>query len=323
MADPLDLALILASIASPVVVYDRDMCFAYANTAFCRSVHKPWEDLEGRRAGDVFPDAPERMELLRSRFNKVFETGESQSGTHAHHIPGPDGRMQERFWRSSEQPLFGADGTVTHVIQSGEDVTEEMKLRRAKDAVSAELEHRLRNTLTMVGSLAMLTGEHTPSVEAFVETFTDRLEAMSRNLSMISDNHWQGLAMREILEAELSQFVRVDDPRLRLEGPALALSVRTTKWTALMLHELTKNAVRHGCFSEPQGKLAVTWSVEGGALVLEWQETGRQGVAEPERAGFGTQLLGMMPNVTAQREFRDEGLYLKLTATTAVFTEEK
>jgi len=322
MADTLDLGVILANIASPVVVYDREMRFAYANDAFCQSVHRPWKDLEGRKVAELFPDVQERMEVVRNRFRKVFETGESQSGTHAHHSPGPDGRMQERFWRSFERPLLGPDGTVTHVIQSGEDVTEEMKLRRAKDAVSAELEHRLRNTMTMVGALAMLTGEHTPSVDAFVETFTDRLEAMSRNLTMISDNNWRGLGLREILEAELSQFVRIDDPRLSLEGPALALSVRTTKWTALMLHELTKNAVLHGCFSVPEGCLAVTWRVEPGALVMEWRETGRRGVAEPERTGFGTQLLGMMPHVKAEREFRDEGLYVKLTATTAVFTEQ-
>lgn len=323
MTEPLDLAAILGNIASPVVVYDREFRFIYANTAFCRSVHMCWEELAGRLVGEVFPDAPERMDVIRSRFNRVFETGISESGTHAYHIPGPDGRKEERFWRSYEQPLLGRDGSVTHVIQSGEDVTEEVKLRRQKDAIAAELEHRLRNTLAMVGSLAMLTGAHTPSVEAFVEAFTDRLEAMSRNLGMISNNHWAGLGLREILESELSQFVRLDDPRIRLDGPRLTLSVRTTKWAALVLHELTKNAVRHGCFSEPEGALSVSWQIEAGVLVLEWRETGRQGVTEPERTGFGTQLLGMMPNVKAEREFRDEGLYVKLTAPTAVFSQEK
>jgi len=318
-AEPADPAAILDSVAAPIVVYDREYRFAYANEAFCRSVHKTWAELAGRRVADVFPDAPERMDEVGARFDRVLTGETTRSAAQPYHIPGPDGRLQERYWRSVETPVFGPDGTVTHLVQAGEDITEEVRLRRQKDVIAAELEHRLRNTLAMVGSLAMLTGQHTPSVDAFVESFTDRLEAMGRNLAMISDHHWQGLPFRTIVEAELSQVVSLDDPRIHISGPELRLAVRATKWMALLVHELVTNAVRHGCFSVPGGSLSVTWQVDGDMFSSEWAETGRKLSGAPGRHGFGSQLLGLMPNVRIEREFHDGGMRLRTHASSRFF----
>ncbi len=319
-AEPADPAAVLGSVAAPIVVYDREFRFAFANEAFCRSVHKTWAELAGRRVADVFPDAPERMGEVRARFDRVMAGETMRSAAQPYHIPGPDGRMQERYWRSVETPVFGPDGGVTHLVQAGEDITEEVRLRRQKDVIAAELEHRLRNTLAMVGSLAMLTGRHTPSVDAFVDSFTDRLEAMGRNLAMISDHHWQGLAFRTIVEAELSQVVSLDDPRIHISGPDIQLTVRSTKWLALLVHEMVTNAVRHGCFSVPGGTLSVSWQVDGDMFSSDWIETGRRQAGEPERQGFGTQLLGLMPNVQITREFHDGGMRVHTQASSRFFS---
>jgi PAS domain S-box-containing protein len=319
-AEPVEPRDVLDSVAAPIVVYDREFRFAYANEAFCRSVHKSWAELAGRRVADLFPDAPERMGGVRARFDRVMAGEPMRSAVQPYHIPGPDGRLQERYWRSVETPIFGADGTVTHLVQSTEDVTEEVSLRRQKDVIASELEHRLRNTLAMVGSLAMLTGQHTPSVEAFVESFTDRLEAMGRNLAMISDHHWQGLSFRSIVEAELAQVVSLDDPRLTIGGTDLMLSVRATKWTALLLHEMVTNAVRHGCFSVPGGTLSVTWAVDGDVFTSDWVETGRRGTGAPQRQGFGSQLFNLIPNLSIERVFDENGLRQRTTVPRRFFT---
>lgn len=319
-ADFADPAAILESVAAPIVVYDREYRFAFANAAFCRSVHKRWEELAGRRVADVFPDAPERMDEVRGRFDRVMAGETTRSAAQPYHIPGPDGRLEERFWRSVETPVFGPDGAVTHLVQAGEDITEEVRLRAQKDVVASELEHRLRNTLAMVGSLAMLTGRYTPSVEAFVESFTDRLEAMSRNLAMISVQNWQGLSFRTIVEAELAQAVSLDDPRMQVSGPELVLSVRATKWTALLVHEMVTNAVRHGCFSVPGGSLSVSWRVDGDVFTSDWVETGRRETGEPQRKGFGSQLINLMPNVKVERVFEDTGLRQRTTVPRRFFT---
>jgi PAS domain S-box-containing protein len=319
-AEPADPAAVLDSVAAPIVVYDREYRFAFANEAFCRSVYKSWEELAGRRVADVFPDAPERMDEVRARFDRVWAGETTRSAAQPYHIPGPDGRMEARYWRSVETPVRGPDGTVTHLVQAGEDITEEIRLRRQKDVIAEELQHRLSNTLAMVGSLAMLTGQHTPSVDAFVESFTDRLEAMGRNLAMISDHHWQGLPFRTIIEAELSQVVSLDDPRIRISGPDMLLSVRATKWMALLVHEMVTNAVRHGCFSIPGGMLSVTWQVDGDEFSSDWTETGRRESGEPGRKGFGSQLLGLMPNVRITREFHEGGMHVRTVAPSRFFS---
>jgi PAS domain S-box-containing protein len=316
MTDPLDTAAILDSVGVPVVVYDRELRFVYANAPFCASVHKAWQELEGRRVIDVFPDDPERMGVVRARFQKVFAGEATQSAEQLYHIPGPEGRPIARYWRTTEKPVFGPAGQVTHVVQTGEDITEEISLRHQKAAVASELEHRVRNTLAMVGSLAMITGQHTQNVEAFVESFTSRLEAMSRNLSMISDNHWEGLTFREILDAELTRVVAPGDPRVSIEGPGILLSLRATKWTALLMHEMVTNAVRHGCFSVAGGHLKVRWWTDGDAFGAEWIETGRQGTGEPTHKGFGSQMLSLVPGVQAQRIFREDGMSLKVSVRT-------
>lgn len=316
MADPLDPSAILACIGAPVVAYDRELRFVYANAPFCASVHKTWEELAGRRVIDVFPDDEARMSEVRARFQRVFAGEETRSAAQLYHIPGPDGRPAARYWRSTEKPVFGPDGQVTHVVQTGEDITEEIRLRRQKDAVASELEHRVRNTLAMVGSLAMISGQHSQGVEAFIDSFTSRLEAMSRNLSMISDNHWEGLSFRAILDAELAQVVAPEDPRVSVEGPDIVLSVRATKWTAMLMHEMVTNAVRHGCFSVPGGQLQVRWWIEGNTFRAEWVEKGRKGQGEPEHKGFGTQMLSLVPAISAERVFSDQGMSLRIAVTT-------
>jgi PAS domain S-box-containing protein len=316
MTNPLDSAAILASVGAPVVVYDREFRFVYANAPFCASVRKSWHELEGRRVIDVFPDDPERMDAVGLRLQKVFAGEEARSPEQLYHIPGPDGRPLARYWRTTEKPVFGPQGQVTHIVQTGEDITEEISLRRQKEAVASELEHRVRNTLAMVGSLAMITGQHTQSVEAFVDSFTSRLEAMSRNLSMISNNHWEGLAFRDILDAELARVVPPGDPRVSIEGPDVVLSVLATKWAALLIHEMVTNAVRHGCFSVPGGQLQVRWGIEGDAFGAEWIETGRKGRGEPEHKGFGTQMLSLVPAISAERVFHDQGMSLRISVTT-------
>lgn len=316
MSVPLDPADILASIGAPVVVYDREFRFAYANAAFCTSVHKTWEELDGQRVADIFPDDPERMGAVRARFQRALAGETTQSAEQLYHIPGPDGQRLATYWRTTEKPVFGADGQVTHIVQTGEDITDQVRLRRQKDAVASELEHRVRNTLAMVGSLAMISGQHTQSVEAFVDSFTDRLEAMSRNLSMISDNHWEGLSFRAILDAELAQAVAPGDPRVSIEGPDVVLSVRATKWTAMLMHEMVTNAVRHGCFSVPGGQLNVRWWAEGNTFGAEWAETGRKGTGEPEHKGFGTQMLTLVPAISAERIFHDHGMMLRISVAT-------
>lgn len=317
----LDALAILNSVATPIQVIDRDFCFVFVNTAYLKVFGKTWEALAGRQVFDVYPEEPGRIVEVRERFERVL-TGEfTRAEIQAYRVEDRDGRMIERFWKTDEAPLVNADGEVEYIVQTIVDVTVQVQVRRQTEVINFELEHRIRNTLAMVGSLAILTGERAQSIDAFVETFTDRLEAISRNLLMISDNHWQGLTYRQIVEAELAQVIALDSPRLTMKGPEVVMSVRSTKWTALLAHEMVKNALRYGCFAVPDGKLTLYWAIEDEKLITEWIEEGCPPGPDVSRVGFGSQMLELMPNTKVYREFRPEGLYLR-TESPALFLQK-
>ena len=306
--------VILESVMTPLLVIDREYRFVFVNPAYLRAFNKTWEEIEGRNVFDVFPDDPERRVEVSARFARALQGEHTRANVQAYRIADADGIVSEHYWQADEAPLFDADGQVSFIVQNIRDVSTEVKLRRQKDIINKELEHRLRNTLALVGSLAIVTGRNATDIDEFVEAFTDKLDAMSRNLMMISDNHWQGLSYRTIVESELAQVLPLDSPRLRLSGPDVVFSVRSTKWTALLAHELVKNALRYGCFSVPDGKLTLSWGVEDGLFVTEWIEEGCQAGANLDRRGFGTQMFELMPNMTTFRELRPEGLYLRTEA---------
>lgn len=313
-----DALAILNSVSTPIQVLDRNFCFVFANPAYLSFFGKTWEEIAGRNAFDVYPEDPERIAEVRARYERVLSGEVTGSHIQAYRVALPGRALVEKFWKVDQAALLEADGEVRYIVETVQDVTVEVQLRRQKDVINSELEHRLRNTLTMVGSLAMLTGQSAESPQAFVETFTDRLDAMSRNLLMISDNHWQGLPYRQIIEAELAQVVALDSPRLVMRGPDVLFTVRSTKWTALLVHEMVKNALRYGCFSVPDGKLTLLWTVEDGKFVTEWIEEGCSPGADISHSGFGSQMLDLMPNTKMSREMRPEGLYLR-TESPAVF----
>lgn len=311
---------ILKSVTTPVQVIDRKYRFVFVNPAFLKTFNITWEELAGRYVFDVYPETPERIAEVSATFERVLNGECTSTREQTFALISPGGLPIEKIWTVDGAPLFDTDGQVQFIVSTIQDVTTEAKLRRQKDVISLELEHRLRNTLTMVGALAILTVEGAESSQAFVETFTDRLEAMSRNLLMISDNQWQGLTYRQILEAELSQVVALDSPKLVMSGPHVLFSVRSTKWTALLAHELVKNAFRYGCFSVPDGKLTLLWAIEDGMFITEWIEEGCQPGANLSRSGFGTKMLELMPNTKIHREMRPEGFYLR-TVSPAIFLQ--
>lgn len=317
---PLNALEVLKSVTVPVQVIDREYRFVFANPAFLEVFGKSWDELSGKYVFDVFPESPQRVAEVTATFERVLNGELTSTTEQSFSLPLPDGRLVEKIWNVDGAPLFDASGRVQFVVSTIHDVTPEVLTRRQKDVISLELEHRLRNTLTMVGALAILTGENAESAQAFVESFTDRLEAMSRSLVMISDNQWQGLAYRKIVEAELSLVLPLDSPRLVMRGPDVLFSVRSTKWTALLAHELVKNAVRYGCFSVPDGRLTLYWALEDGMFVTEWIEEGCQPGARLSNRGFGSKMLDLMPNTKMYREMRPEGLYLR-TVSPATFLQ--
>ncbi|MFC7553740.1 sensor histidine kinase [Pseudoroseomonas wenyumeiae] len=191
--------------------------------------------------------------------------------------------------------------------------------------MTLELNHRVKNTLSVVQAMAMQTARGSASLSNFGPSFQARLIALARAHDLLTQTEWRGVALRDVIDAAV---VRDDGIRLDLSGctesealdPTQALSL------AMALHELATNATKYGALSVAGGYVSITCHAEadGSAQRVEWREHGGPPVeGPPSRKGFGMRLLerglstrsGMTTNLDFAREGLRCSLLLQRTAT--------
>ncbi len=158
-----------------------------------------------------------------------------------------------------------------------------------------ELDHRVKNTLASVQSIARQTLRTAPSPADFAESFESRLMGLSQAHELLTRQAWGRTDLRDVVEAALQPFGGLADPRFIARGPAIALTPETAVALHMTLHELMVNAAKHGALTTASGQVTVVWRLEDvngrPGLVLEWVERGGPPVFAPKRQGFGTRLL--------------------------------
>jgi two-component sensor histidine kinase len=173
-----------------------------------------------------------------------------------------------------------------------------------------ELNHRVKNTLATVQSLAAQTFRGVADPEPR-RKFDARLAALGRTHDLLSEEKWAGADMREVVEGVLAPF-QSSTGRISASGPALRLSTRTVVVLAMVIHELATNAAKYGALSQAGGTVTITWSeVDNPAerrMRLLWQERGGPQVGKPQRAGFGSTLIeqGMKGQLDGNARLRFE-----------------
>jgi len=184
-----------------------------------------------------------------------------------------------------------------------------------------ELDHRVKNTLASVQSIASQTLRTAPSPAAFAESFEARLMALSRAHELLTRQAWGQADLRDILAAAVEPFGGLEGPRFTARGPAMDISPETAVAMHMTLHELVVNAAKYGALSTPNGHVVVDWAIEDApgarSLVLRWIERGGPRVAgQPTREGFGSRLirrgLARDLNGSAVLAFEPEGLCFTL-----------
>lgn len=167
-------------------------------------------------------------------------------------------------------------------------------LERRKFLLS-ELDHRCKNTLASVQSIADQTLRAANSPDAFVEAFNGRLGALARAHELLTREGWGRADLRQVLEAALAAFGGVDGERVQVSGPPVDLSPETSVAMHMAVHELVVNAARHGALGHPEGRVEVSWRVDMAApdrrLEFVWRERGGPAPSRQAPAGFGTRLL--------------------------------
>ena len=158
-----------------------------------------------------------------------------------------------------------------------------------------ELNHRVKNTLANVQAIAQRTVRSTNDPADFVAHFSGRIQSLARVHSLLTDSTWEGADLRELIWDQLLQG-SVDEARLTAWGPAVHLEPQMATHLALMLHELGTNSSKYGALSAVKGWVAISWTVTGDTLNLQWFERGGPRVLQcPPNAGLARRLSNRAP----------------------------
>jgi len=195
--------------------------------------------------------------------------------------------------QADNDAAFDLRVSLLHVVlRRIEEAARARRLAAERDhLLMAELDHRVKNTLANIQALVAQTSDSAESLTGFVEGLDGRIHSMAKAHSLLSDSRWEGVFLDQLLREELDPYQRRKD-RMRLDGPKTFLTPRSALSLSLAFHELATNAARYGSFSQPGGRVAVSWSIsDDGNLDLIWQETDGPLVALPTKFGFGTTLI--------------------------------
>jgi PAS domain S-box-containing protein len=215
-----------------------------------------------------------------------------------------------------------AEGRVTKTLSAAIDIDERKRAEERRTTLINELNHRVKNTLAAVQSIARQTLRSDRPAEQAQELFTDRLVALSAAHDVLTRENWEGAGLREIVDRALEAFMAHGEGRIAIAGPEVRLGSRAALALAMALHELATNALKYGALSGEAGEVTLSWQAraEGAAarLELEWREHGGPPVARPARRGFGSRLLtqGLAADLAgaAQLDFAPDGLVCRITA---------
>lgn len=154
-----------------------------------------------------------------------------------------------------------------------------------RDLLIRELHHRNKNTLAVSQTIInqTLKGEG-----ELARKINGRLAALAAANDVIVSSDDQTARLFDLIHNEVSPY---GEGRARLKGPALKLTGQHARSLALVIHELVTNAAKYGALSNASGTVDVLWTFQDGTLKLTWQETGGPEAEEPERVGFGSQLI--------------------------------
>lgn len=318
-----DFKRVVDGMSTSYMIMDHELKIVYANPAYLTSTQRTLPEITGRYVFDSFPDTPERVAEVLAEFNGALDGNITYLKDQYFELEHADGTHQTHCWRAVQTPYFGNDGKVRFVVQHAEDVTEQKALEERNRIISNELDHRVKNMFAIIQSIAELTGSEADSVDDYRESFSSRLVAMGRTHSALSENDWQGIDLQGILEAELRPYRAEDRSRVSLNGPPLMLTRKSSQDASMITHELATNAAKYGCFSQKEGKLDIRWTVDPTTqtLFVTWVESGLSGIKPPTRQGFGSLLTTMMPNLEIERDYRPEGLAVKLSISSDIAVE--
>lgn len=258
--------------------------FLLVNDRYCELLGRSREELLTLRMQDV--THPDDLVANIPLFQRAVETGEPFQIEKRY--VRPDGSI---VWvNNSVTRVQVCKNAPVTILAVGADITERKQAEELQRLLVNELHHRIKNSLTIVQSIANQTFKGAGIPADIKRAFEGRLAALAAANNTLAHGNWKSASMRRIVEDAVAPFASSPE-RFVVEGPDLPLPSKTAISLALTLHELGTNAAKYGALSSTGGRVQLRWQVDEGRLKLIWHESGGPPVLLPKEQGFGTRLI--------------------------------
>ncbi|HUL08464.1 MAG TPA: PAS domain S-box protein [Candidatus Acidoferrum sp.] len=190
-------------------------------------------------------------------------------------------------------PVRDKLGSIVGASKVARDITERKRAEELQRLLLGELNHRVKNTLATVQSIANQSVRHAQNPVTFLSSFSGRIQALAQAHDLLTQNSWRGADILPLVRDQLLAAGSGDE-RISFSGPSVMLDPQAAVHLAMILHELGTNARKYGSLSVPAGRLAVSWRVQTNGrrdLHLRWQESKGPPVTAPSARGFGSTLI--------------------------------
>jgi len=255
----------------------------------------PLEALSSEQAGELARFSAENLDTMLA--TKPF---------HGVEVKLRGERLAGYTFLLSAVPLVDDAKAPVGSIVTLTDMTERKRAEEQQTTLVAELNHRVKNILTIVQSVAAQTVRSSGSLTNFSDAFSGRLKALAIAHDILTQTRWVGIGLSELLATVLAPYRSAEEGRVTIAGPTVLLPSRSVLPLSMTLHELATNAAKYGALSARGGGIDIRWRLTGGidkSVELTWTERGgpnvrcgetEQGgpkVRRGKSAGFGTVLI--------------------------------
>ncbi|ANU07109.1 HWE histidine kinase domain-containing protein [Paraurantiacibacter namhicola] len=173
-----------------------------------------------------------------------------------------------------------------------EAMQERKRADQQQQLLIGELNHRVRNILTLIRGLVNQSRADATDIDAFSETITGRVRALAMAHDNITREEWSAAPLHELIRAEGEAYLQQKIDRILIEGEDVEVAPEAYTVIALVIHEMMTNSAKYGALCDSSGRLEIGTSLdEYGDCHISWREAGGPPVKPPTRRGFGTTVI--------------------------------
>ena len=237
--------------------------------------------------------------------------------------PTPTAKGNLRWWEVVVSPIRGRDGGVEKLLSISRDVTARHSADEHQRMLFEEMHHRIKNTITTTLGIVEQSLRGAATKKEALRAIRERLAAIGKAHDLLIENKWISADIREVVAGAVSAYIG-DGARVAMTGERILLTSRAALTLAMLLNELSTNAVKYGAWSTEAGQVVVSWVIEGNQFHFRWSEQYGPPVRPPARQSFGTRLIetalpGALEGVATLR-YEATGLVLEFRAPLASLT---